>query len=197
MTTGVPVIATVIEANTGTRSLHYRIDKEPRMSATILADFISLEGTFRDWKSSQSNVKPKRGDQFRAYLDSLKPTKNFYVDFNDKIGNNPNVKSMEEEEASFEKKEKVIVGKLTNLIVKSSPYLSPEAVSEIKKLIDEDDLSLSFEKLATGITNLPKPLPTSLRNNDWDACYKLLVKLGLDEESEDDPKFWDKFQAFK
>ncbi|MDP2335264.1 MAG: DUF3592 domain-containing protein [Bacteroidota bacterium] len=104
MTTGVPAIATVIEANPQTHILHYRIDKEPRMPATVLADFISLEGTFPDWNPTQADVKMKRGDQFRAYLDSLKPTKNFYVDFNDKIGNNPNVKSMEEEEA-YEKEE--------------------------------------------------------------------------------------------
>jgi len=196
MTNGVPAIATVIEANTGTRSLRYRIDKEPRMPSTILANFISLEGTFTDWTSSQLKLKLKKGDQFRAYLDSLKPTKNFYVDFNDKIGNNQNVQSMEDEEASYEKEEKELVGKLTRLLTTSSPYLPPESISEIKALIEEDDFSHAFEKLATKIMNLPKPLPASIRSIDWDVCYKLLVKLGLDEESIDDPGFWEKFQAF-
>jgi len=195
MVSGVPAIAIMIEDNPETRTLHYRIDKDPRRPSTALANFISLEGTFSDWKSTQA-TKFKKGDQFRAYLDSLKPTKNFYVDFNDKVGNNPNVQSMEDEEKSYEKEEKELVVKLTKLIITSSPYLSPEAISEIKKLIDGDDLSLAFEKLATNIMNLSKPVPTSIQSIDWDTSYKLLVKLGLDEESEDDPKFWEKFQAF-
>jgi len=196
MVSGVPAIATMIEDNPENRTLHYRIDKDPRMPASALANFISLEGTFSDWKSSQAK-KLKKGDQFRAYLDSLNPTKNFYVDFKDKIGNNPNVQSIEDEENSYEKEEKELVAKLTNFLKTSSPYLSTAGVNEIKKLMEEDDLSLAFEKLVTKIMNLPKPLPTPIRNNDWDACYKLLVKLGLDEESEDDPKFWERFQAFK
>jgi hypothetical protein len=197
MTTGVPTIATVLSANPKDRLLKFRIDQDPQTPSTKLDEFISLENAISDWEPPKTNMEIQKGDQFRAYLDSLKPTKNFYVNFNDKIGNNPNVQSIDEEEESYNKEEEVLAGKLTNLVNTSSPYLSSETVSEIRKLIKNDELSLAFEKLATGIMSLPKPLPTPLRNNDWDACSKLLVKLGLDEESEDDPGFWKKFQVFK
>lgn len=97
-TSGIPAVATVIEANPEARFLRYRIDKDTRVSAAELDDFVSLERTLTEWKPSEVEVGLRKGDQFRAYLDPLKPGKNFYVDFSDRIGYNPLVKSMEEEE---------------------------------------------------------------------------------------------------
>lgn len=96
-TSGVPAVATVIEANPEAQLLHYRIDKDTRIPTANLDDFDSFELTLGTWKSSQADAKLKKGDQFRAYLDSRKPSKNFYVDLSDKIGYDPLVKSLEEE----------------------------------------------------------------------------------------------------
>lgn len=97
-TSGVPAIATVVEAKPEARFLRYRIDKDTRISAADLEDFVSLENTLTEWNPSEVEAGVKKGDQFRAYLDPRRPGENFYVDFNDWIGYNPLVKSMEEED---------------------------------------------------------------------------------------------------
>ncbi len=98
---GVPAVATVIEAKPDTRILHFRIDKDPRTPTADLHGFEAAEQTLHDWKPSGAEAGLKRGDKFRAYVDleSLKPGKSlrFYIDFSDRIGFNPNVQSMEEE----------------------------------------------------------------------------------------------------
>lgn len=104
-TSGVPAVATVIEANPEARFLHYRIDKETRRLTANLDDFISLENTLSDWKPSQADAGLKKGDQFRAYLDSEKPGENFYVDFSGRIGWDPLVKSMKDESEDEKEKE--------------------------------------------------------------------------------------------
>jgi len=197
MTTGVPAIATVLNASPKTRLLQFRIDKDTQMPSTKLDDFISLENTISDWELPQTNVEIQKGDQFRAYLDPLKPFDYYYIDFSHRLGSNRFVKSIEEEDKEEDENGKVIAGKLTNLVTTCSPYLSPENVSEIQTLMKDDDLSLAFEKLMTRIMKLPKPLPTTLRSIDWNDYSEIGVKLGLDEDAEDDPGFWKKFQAFK
>lgn len=96
-TSGVSAIAIVIKANPKARYLHYRIEKDTRITTTKLADFVSLEGEFTFWLPPRTGSEIKKGDQFRAYLDSLKPFEKFYIDFNQRLGSNGNVKSMEEE----------------------------------------------------------------------------------------------------
>jgi len=95
---GVPAVATVIEANPEARILRYRIDTETRNPTASLDGFVSLENTLSDWKPSQTDSRLKKGDQFRAYLDPLNPGKKFHIDFSDRIGFNPHVKPMEEDE---------------------------------------------------------------------------------------------------
>jgi len=97
-TSGVPAVATVIEANPEARLLRFRIDKDTRMPTENLDSFLSLESQLSDWEPSQADARLRKGDQFRAYLDSRNPSKNFYIDFNDRIGYNPHVKSVDEEE---------------------------------------------------------------------------------------------------
>ena len=196
-TSGIPAIATVIEVDPKARVLHYRIDKEAEIHTAKSNDFISLEITLSDWKPSQAAAEIKKGDQFRVYLDSLKPNKKFYVDFSEKIGSNQFVQSMEEEDESIGKVEEEMVGKIRNLIETSSPYLPLESLSDIQLLMMKDDLALAFEKLVTEIMNLPRPLPNPLLKVDWDDILQLGTKLELDELAEDDPGFWKKFQAFK
>ncbi|MCK9411458.1 MAG: DUF3592 domain-containing protein [Prolixibacteraceae bacterium] len=96
-TSGVSAIATVIKANPKARYLHYRIDKDNRIVTTKLVDFVSLEGEFTFWLAPRTGSEIIRGDQFRAYLDSLKPFEKFYIDFSQRLGSNRKVKSMEEE----------------------------------------------------------------------------------------------------
>ncbi|MBU3926344.1 MAG: DUF3592 domain-containing protein [Bacteroidetes bacterium] len=196
-TYGVSAIATVIKANPKTRYLRYRIEKDTGVATTKLADFVALERDFSFWIPPNTGEEIKKGDQFRAYLDSLKPFKKFYIDFSERLGSDRNVKSMEEEVIEEQDAEKVIAGKLTDLLTKSSPYLSRENVSEIKTLIKEDNLSLAFEGLVTKIINLPRPLPTPLLKVDWNDILQLGIQLELDELAEVDPGFWEKFQAFK
>ncbi len=196
-TSGVSAIATVIKADQKTRSLHYRIQKDTSIATTKLADFVSLEAEFAFWIPPRSGAEIKKGDQFRAYLDSLKPFKKFYIDFSQRLGSGRNVKSNAEEVIEAEKGEKVITRKLTNLLTKSIPYLSTENVSEIKTLLKEDNLSLAFEKLVTRIINLSRPLPAPLLKIDWNDISQIGIKLELDELAEDDPGFWKKFQTFK
>ncbi len=207
-TSGVPAVATVIEANSEARILHYRIDKDPRKPSADLDDFETVEQTHDDWKPTQAEARTpppplKRGEQFRAYLDPLNPSDKFYVDFSDRIGSNPRVQSLQEEEAAIEQEEEYLVSKLRSLATTSAAYLSPESLSEIETLIEEDGLPLAFEKLVTAIMNLPRPLPTPLKNVNWDDYLELGGKLGLDEAMADDaemgydPKFWTKFSAFK
>ena len=196
-TSGVSAIATVIKANPKARYLHYRIQKDTRIATKKLADFVSLEGEFTFWLPPRTAVEIKKGDQFRAYLDSLKPFEKFYIDFSQRLGTDRNVKSMDEEVIEEQEAEKVIIGKLTNLLAKSSGYISPEDTSEIRTLLNEDDLSLAFEKLMTGIMKLPRPLPTTLLRVDWNDYLQIGIKLDLEEFAEDDPEFWKKFQSFK
>ena len=92
---------------------------------------------------------------------------------------------------------------LRSLAATSAPYLSQESLSEIGTLIGENDPSLAFQKLVTGIMNLPRPLPVPLKNVNLDDYFELGRKLGLDEAMEEyagieyDPEFWTKFSAFK
>ncbi|MDP2721895.1 MAG: DUF3592 domain-containing protein [Bacteroidales bacterium] len=196
-TSGVYAIAIVIKANPKTRYLRYRIEMDTQIATTKLADFVALERDFSFWIPSRTGGEIKKGDQFRAYLDSLKPLEKFYIDFNQRLGSNRNVKSKTEEVNEVEEEEIVIIRKLTNLLTKSSPYLSPENVSEIQTLLNEDNLSLAFEMLVTRIINLPRPLPTTLLKLDWEDILQLGIQLELDELAEDDPEFWKKFQTFK
>jgi hypothetical protein len=92
-TSGVSAIATVIKANPKARYLHYRIEKDNRIVTTKLADFVSLEGEFTFWLPPRSGIEIKKGDQFRAYLDSLKPFEKFYIDFSQRLGSDRNVNS--------------------------------------------------------------------------------------------------------
>lgn len=201
-TFGFPALATVLEANSKTGILKYRIDKETRVSSTRIpseteGNFISLENTVYDWKPSQADVGLNKGDQYRAYLDAQKPYKNFYVDFSDKIGYDLFVKSSEEEsieDEEVEKKlEKELIVKLKNIATRSSPYLSKESSSEIFKLIEDEELILAFEKLMTGIMDLPKPLPVPFQSVNWDDCLEISAYL----ETEYDFEFWTKFEAFE
>jgi hypothetical protein len=95
-TTGVSAIATVIKADPKARSLHYRIEKDTRIATTKLADFVSLEGEFTFWIPPRTGAEIKKGEQFRAYLDSLKPFEKFYIDFSQRLGSDRNVKSIKE-----------------------------------------------------------------------------------------------------
>jgi hypothetical protein len=104
-TSGVPAVATVIEVKREARFLHYRIDKETRRATANPDDFISFENTLYDWKPTNADAALKKGDQFRAYLDSVKPGDNFYVDFSDRRGWDPLVKSMEDESIREDKGE--------------------------------------------------------------------------------------------
>ncbi len=76
-TSGVPAVATVIEANSESLILHYRIDKDTQTPTTDLHGFEAAEQTLHDWKPSRAEAGLKRGDKFRAYVDleSLKPDK--------------------------------------------------------------------------------------------------------------------------
>jgi len=196
-TSGVSAIAIVIKVNPKVRYLHYRIEKDTQISTTKLNDFVSLEREFSFWIPPHSGAEIKKGDQFRAYLDPLKPFEKFYIDFSQRLGSDRNIKSNAEEVIEEMEAEKVIVGKLTDLLTKSSPFLSPENESEIQTLLKEDYLSLAFEKLVTRIINLHRPLPTPLLKVDWDDILQLGIKLELDELAEVDPGFWEKLQAFK
>ncbi len=95
---GIPAIATIIEVNIETHMLHYRIDKVTAFPSAKSHDFISLEITLPNWNPPKTGAEIRKGDQFRVYLDSLKPDKNYFIDFNDKLGNDPFIKSMDEEE---------------------------------------------------------------------------------------------------
>jgi hypothetical protein len=92
-TSGVSAIATVIKANPKVRYLHYRIEKDTLITTTKLADFVSLEGEFTFWLPPRTGSEIKKGDQFRAYLDSLKPFEKFYIDFSQRLGPDRNAKS--------------------------------------------------------------------------------------------------------
>jgi hypothetical protein len=96
-TSGVSAIATVIKANPKARYLRCRIEKDTGIATTKLADFVSLEGEFTFWLPRRMGAEIKKGDQFRAYLDSLKPFEKFYIDFSQRLGTCRNVKSIEEE----------------------------------------------------------------------------------------------------
>ena len=194
-TSGFPAVASVLDADSKTGILKYRIDKETRVSSTRIPsenvdNFISLEHTGYDRKPFQADAGLKKGDQFRAYLDAQNPSEYFYVDFSDRIGYDRSVKSREDEEKEDEKE---LIGKLKNLATASSPYLSQESSSEIFKLIEDEDLILAFEKLMTGIMNLPKPLPVPFQSVDWDDCLEIAAYL----EAEYDSEFWTKFETFE
>lgn len=194
---GVKAVATVIEANPEAHTLWYRIDKEDPLPAATMHDFISLETTLPDWNPTQTETEIRKGDQFRVYLDPKKPDKNFYIDFSDKLGNDPLVRSLDEEDDSEATGEEEQTSQLKDLIAVSSPYLPLEDVSDIELLMIKGELARAFEKLVTGIMNLPKPLPKPLQSMDWNDCSELGTSLGLDKETEEDPEFWEKFREFR
>jgi hypothetical protein len=105
-TSGVSAIATVIKANPKARFLHYRIEKDNRIATTKLENFVSLEGEFTFWLPPRTGAEIKKGDQFRAYLDSLKPFENFYIDFTQRLESVRNVKSKTEEVIEEQAEEK-------------------------------------------------------------------------------------------
>jgi hypothetical protein len=105
-TSGVSAIATVIKADPKARSLHYRIEKDTRIATTKLADFVSLEAEFTFWIPPRTGAEIKKGDQFRAYLDSLKPFEKFYIDFSQRLGSDRNVKSRKEKVVEDQTEEK-------------------------------------------------------------------------------------------
>jgi len=105
-TSGVSAIATVIKADPKARSLHYRIQKGTQIATTKLADFVSLEAEFTFWIPPRTGAEIKKGDQFRAYLDPLKPFEKFYIDFSQRLGSDRNVKSKAEEATEEEEGEK-------------------------------------------------------------------------------------------
>lgn len=102
MKSGVPAIATVIDADLKAKILHYRVDKDPSVHNKKLDGFISIEQTLSDRELPKTDTEIHKGDQFRAYLDTLNPFENFYTDFNHRIGSNPSVKSMAEEDKEEE-----------------------------------------------------------------------------------------------
>lgn len=197
-TSGFPAVANVLDADLKTGVLKYRIDKETqvpdnRIRSENVKNFISLENTVYDWKPSKTDAALKKGDQYRAYLGALNPTKDFYVDFSDKIGYDPFVTSNEEDYIEDEEIENKIIDKLKKLATTSLPYLSQESSSEILKLIDDEELILAFEKLMNGIMNLPKPLPVPFQRGDWNDCLDIAAYL----EAEYDSEFWTKFKTFE
>ena len=197
-TSGFPAVASVLDADSKTGILKYRIDKETRVPDNQIRsenvdNFISLENTVYDWKPSKTDAAMKKGDQYRAYLGALKPTEDFYVDFSDKIGYDPFVTSNDEDYIDDEEIENKLIGKLKKLATKSLPYLSQESSSEILKLIEDEELILAFEKLMNGIMNLPKPLPVPFQRVDWDDCLEIAAYL----EAEYDSEFWTKFETFE
>lgn len=194
---GVQAVATVIEVNPAAHLLHYRIDKETPLPAAKSHDFISLEITLPDWNPPQTGAEIRKGDQFRVYLDPLKPDKNYHIDFSDKLGNDPLVRSLDEEDDTEATGEEEQTSQLKDLIAVSSPYLPLEDVSDIELLMIKGELARAFEKLVTGIMNLPKPLPKPLQSMDWNDCSELGTSLGLDKETEEDPEFWEKFREFR
>ncbi|MCK9450491.1 MAG: DUF3592 domain-containing protein [Bacteroidales bacterium] len=196
-TSGVSAIATVIKANPKTRHLHYRIELDTRKATPELADFVALESEFAFWIPPATGEEIKKGDQFRAYLDSLKPFKEFYIDFSQRLGFDQNVKSFDEEAAIEDEAEKVIILKLVNLLRTCSAYLSAENLSEIKGLIKENNLSLAFERLVILIMDSTRPHPLPLLKLDWNDILELGIKLDINELSEDEPGFWEKFLKFK
>ena len=84
-TSGIQAIAIVLQANPTDQSLHYRIEKDTRIMTAKLPDFISLEREFTFWIPTRTEAVIKKGDQFRAYLDSLKPFEKYYIDFNQRL----------------------------------------------------------------------------------------------------------------
>ena len=103
---GVSAIATVIKTDPKTRSLHYRIQKDTLIATTKLADFVSLEAEFDFWIPPRAGGEIKKGDQFRAYLDSLKPFEKYYIDFNQRLGSNRKVKQLKKEVIDEQAEEK-------------------------------------------------------------------------------------------
>ncbi|MFH0989284.1 MAG: DUF3592 domain-containing protein [bacterium] len=101
-TSGVPAVATMIKANPEARLLQFRIDRGTRIPNVNADDFNSFEIERSDWKPSQAEAGLKKGDQFRAYVDPRNPVKNFYIDFSDRIGNDPFVQSLWDEDESIE-----------------------------------------------------------------------------------------------
>ncbi|MBI4475271.1 MAG: DUF3592 domain-containing protein, partial [Acidobacteria bacterium] len=97
-TSGVPAIATVIEAKHADRMLAYRIDRDPRAPNAKLGEFTPLQLTIYNWTPSRSAAAVRKGDQFRAYLNPRKPGKNPFIDFSDPIGRDPHVRSFVEED---------------------------------------------------------------------------------------------------
>lgn len=188
----------MLDADSKTGILKYRIDKETRVSDNRIFSenvdkFISLHNTIYNWKPSKTDAVVKKGDKYRAYLGALKPTKDFYVDFSDKIGYDPFITSNEGDSSEDVEIENKLIGKLKKLATKILPYLSQESSSEILKLIEDEELILAFEKLMNGITNLPKPLPVPFQRVDWDDCLDIAVYL----EAEYDSEFWRKFKTFE
>lgn len=94
---GVRAVATVIEVDPRARILRFRIDEDMSTQAETTDSFL-LESAISDWNPSQADARVEKGYQFRAYMDPQKPTEKFYIDFSDRIGYNPHVKSMEEDE---------------------------------------------------------------------------------------------------
>lgn len=107
-TSGVSALATVIKVDLKARYLHYRIEKDNRIATTKLADFVSLEGEFTFWLPPRTGAEIKKGDQFRAYLDSLKPFEKFYIDFSQRLGSDRNIKSKTEEVIEVQEDEKYL-----------------------------------------------------------------------------------------
>lgn len=103
----VPAIVTIIEANPQTGFLHYRVDKEPYIPSKNLKKFnaneTQVQKEIHGWKPTKAQLGIKSGDQFHTFLDLQHPTKEFFIDFKNKIQNNSPITLKDNENFKNEK----------------------------------------------------------------------------------------------
>jgi hypothetical protein len=95
---GIAAIATVVKADTNAELLVINIKEDYRTANKKTDDCYTFQFTDYAWRPNKINAAIKKGDKFLAYYDKEKLSNKVFVDFENYLGKNLNIKSFEEED---------------------------------------------------------------------------------------------------
>ena len=95
---GIAAIATVVKVDAKSELLVLNISEDYKTAHKKKENCYTFQYTDFEWRPTKINAAIKKGDKFRAYYDKVKKSNKVYIDFEDYLGKNFNIKSFEEQD---------------------------------------------------------------------------------------------------